>query len=156
MADQLHADAIQQLEIVLLGSLAAEVMDILSASLSNQATVTSAQPHPYTFTSTPLVPPLASVLLEGITELISAPITVTVGSSEPAEEVPVIPEASKTEISEIPMPASKMLVSHHHPSEPLHFSTAFNKLHPVNINWSCYYHSYHCHPRTGNSGQCLP
>ena len=45
MAYHLHADAIQQLEIALLGSSAAEVMDI-SASMPKQATVTSAQPCP--------------------------------------------------------------------------------------------------------------
>ena len=41
-ADQLHADAIQLLEVALFGSAAAEVMDLLSASLSKPATVTSA------------------------------------------------------------------------------------------------------------------
>ena len=103
MADQLYADAIQQLDVVLLGSPAAEVMDILAASLSKPATMTSAQPCPYTFTATPPVPPLASVLLEGITESSSAPATVTVGSSKLAEEIPVTLEASKTEISDTPV-----------------------------------------------------
>ena len=60
MSNQLHADAIQQLEVALLGSPAAEVMDILSASLPKPATVTSTQPHPHTFTATLPVPPTSS------------------------------------------------------------------------------------------------
>ena len=94
MANQLHADAIQQLEVALLGSPAAEVMDIFSASLPKPATVTSALPHPNTFTATPPAPLPAFVPLEVITESSSAPVTVTVGSSKPAEEVPVTSKAS--------------------------------------------------------------
>ena len=47
MGNQLHADAIQQLEVALLGTPAAEVVDLLSASLSKSkpATVATAQPH---------------------------------------------------------------------------------------------------------------
>ena len=100
MASQLHADVIQQPEVALLGSSAAEDMHILSASLPKPDTMTSAQPHPCTFSTTPPVSPPASVPLEGITESRSAPGTVTVGHSEPAEEVPATLEASKTEISD--------------------------------------------------------
>ena len=94
--NQLHADAIQHLEVALLHLPAAEVMDILSASLLKPATVTSAQPYFHTFTATPLVPPPASVPLEGITESTSVPVTVTVGSYKPDEEIPATLEASKT------------------------------------------------------------
>ena len=87
MANQLHADAIQQLKVALLCSPAAEIMDILSASLSKPATITSAQPHPHTFTAIPPVPPPASVPLERITEFSSAPVMVTGGFSKPDEEI---------------------------------------------------------------------
>ena len=38
MVDQLHADAIQQLEVALLGSPAADVMDLLSTDLIKNGT----------------------------------------------------------------------------------------------------------------------
>ena len=75
-------NAIQQLEVALLGSPAAEIVDILSASLPKLAAVTSAQPSPCTFTATPPV----SVPLEGVTKLSSSPVMVTAGSSKPDEE----------------------------------------------------------------------
>ena len=55
MADQLHADAIQQLEVALLGSPADDIVNLLSASLSKSkpAMITTAQPHPCTYTATP-------------------------------------------------------------------------------------------------------
>ena len=61
MVNQLLADAIQQLEVGLLGSTAAEIVDILSASLPKPATATLAHPCPCTFTATPPVPPPFSV-----------------------------------------------------------------------------------------------
>ena len=107
MANQLHADASQQLEVTLLGSPAAEIMDILSASLPKLATVTSAQPHPCTFTGTPP----ASVPLKRITELSSAPVMVMAGSSKPDEEIPASLEASKTKISNIPVTTTLVSLS---------------------------------------------
>ena len=50
MADLLHADAIQQLEVALLGSPGLEVIDLLSGGLVQAKAVTittSAQPHPH-------------------------------------------------------------------------------------------------------------
>ena len=61
MADQLHSDAIQQLEVPLLRSPTAEVMDLLSASLSKPPMMISAQPHPCSYTPTPPAPPPVSV-----------------------------------------------------------------------------------------------
>ena len=107
MANQLHADAIHQLEVALLVSPDAEAIDILSASLPKPATMTSAQPHLHTFIATPLAPPPASVPQEGITEFSLALVTVTVGSSKPAEKIPVTSEDSKTDISHILMLAYK-------------------------------------------------
>ena len=63
MADLLHADVIQQLEVALLGSPASEITDLLSGGLMQAKPVmlSSAQPHPCTYTSSPPAPPSASV-----------------------------------------------------------------------------------------------
>ena len=56
MADLLQADAVQQLEVALLGSPAAQVVDLLSRGLAQTMSSTSAtpaQPHPKIYTSTP-------------------------------------------------------------------------------------------------------
>ena len=69
MTDLLHADAGQQLEVVLLGSLAAQVIDLLSGGLMQtkpSTVVTPAQPHPQSYTSTPPVLPPTSVLVLGV------------------------------------------------------------------------------------------
>ena len=55
MADLLHADTVQQLEVALLGSPAAQVIDLLSGGLMQikpSTFVAPAQPHPHTYTST--------------------------------------------------------------------------------------------------------
>ena len=80
MADLMHADAIQQLEVALLRSPAAEVMDLLSTGLSKSkpATVTTVQPHHHTYTATPPAPPPApppaSVPVVGVSK--SSPVPV--------------------------------------------------------------------------------
>ena len=68
-ADLLQADAIQQLEVALLGSLAVQVVDLLSGEFVQakaSTSVTPAQPHPRIYTSTPPAPPPFSVLVVGI------------------------------------------------------------------------------------------
>ena len=106
MADQLHADAIQQLEVALLGSPAAEVVDLLSASLSKPAMVTSAQPCPHTYTATPPVPPPVSFPVAGVSGSSSVSVMVT-AESKPDEEIPMTSETTKRKISNIPVPVSK-------------------------------------------------
>ena len=53
MANLMHADAVQQLEVTLLGLPVAEVIDLLSTGLSESklTAVTAAQPHPHTCSS---------------------------------------------------------------------------------------------------------
>ena len=72
MADLLHADAIQQLEVVLLGSPALEVIDLLSGRLAQVKIVmlSSAQPYPCSYTFTPFAPPSASVPVVGVSEVV--------------------------------------------------------------------------------------
>ena len=68
MAELLHADVVQQLEVALLGSLVAQIVDLLSGGLAQTKSSTSAapaQPHPQIYTSTPPAPPPSSVLVVG-------------------------------------------------------------------------------------------
>ena len=57
MADPLHADIIQQLEVALLGSPAAQVIDLLSGGwVQTKPVPTSIHPHSQVYTSTPPAP----------------------------------------------------------------------------------------------------
>ena len=69
VAELLHADAMQQLELALMGSPAAKLSDVLSMSLQHQAEpqwFPSIPFHPLTTSSTPSSPP--SVPIAGITD----------------------------------------------------------------------------------------
>ena len=79
MAELLHVEAIQQLEVALLGSPAAHVIDLLLAgwmqmTLASMGTVIHS---PQVYTLTPVAPPSAAVPTVGVT------------SSMPVESVPV-------------------------------------------------------------------
>ena len=65
MADLLHADAVQQLEVAFLGPTAANVVGLLSAGLEQTKPILQTiQPHPQTYTSTPPSPiPMAFPVL---------------------------------------------------------------------------------------------
>ena len=79
MPDLLHTDAVQQLEVALLGSPAAQVFDLLSGGLMQTKPSTfaaPAQPCPHTYTSTPLAPPPTSVLVVGVSTSSQIPIVV--------------------------------------------------------------------------------
>ena len=70
LVECLHADTIQQLELALLGSPAAKLLDILSVSLQHQAVPprsTSIPFCPSTTSSTPSSPP--SIQIMGISEM---------------------------------------------------------------------------------------
>ena len=69
MADLLHTDAVQQLEVALLESPAAQVIDLLSGGLMQTKPSTFAAPaqtYLHTYTSTPPVPPPIPVLVVGL------------------------------------------------------------------------------------------
>ena len=79
MAHLLHADAVQQLEVALLGSPAAQVIDLLSSGLMQTKPSTSvapAWPHVQTYTSTSPAPPPTSVLVVGVTTTSQIPVVV--------------------------------------------------------------------------------
>ena len=90
MADFLQADTAQQLELVLLGPLAAQVVDLLSRGLVQakaSTSVTPAQPCPRIYTSTPPAPLPYSVLLVGVLTTSPTPAVVpTTESSSGVEE----------------------------------------------------------------------
>ena len=101
----MHVDAIQQLEVELLGSPAAEVVDLLSSGLfkSKPVTVATAQPHPHTYTATPPATPPALVAVVGVSKSIPVPAMLTI-KSKPDEEILT---TLKTKISDIPVPVFK-------------------------------------------------
>ena len=87
MADLLHANAVQQLEVVLLGPPASEVIDFLSGGLAQATSSTLAaavQPYQHAYTSTPPALPPTSVLVVGIS------------TSSTSSHIPVVPPVELT------------------------------------------------------------
>ena len=99
----MHADAVQQLEVALLGSPAAEVVDLLSSGLSQPRTITvaTAQPHPQTYTATPPAPSPASVPVVGVSKSGPIPARVTI---EPKSDEEIPTTLMKAKISDISAP----------------------------------------------------
>ena len=91
MADLLQADTVQQLEVALLGSPVAQVIDLLSRGLAQTKSSTSttpAQPHPRIYTSTPPTPPPSSVLVVGVSTTSQMPIVMlTMESSSGVKDI---------------------------------------------------------------------
>ena len=85
MAELLHAEAIQQLEVALLGSPAVHVIDLLSAgwTQTKPAMMTTAIWPPQAYTLMPSALPPPAVPIVGVTS--SAPVEV----SAPVEESPI-------------------------------------------------------------------
>ena len=68
MADLLHADAIQQLEVALLGTTAPQVIEVLAGGLTlSTSFMGPTQPYPKGFTSTPPAPVPTLVPILGVT-----------------------------------------------------------------------------------------
>ena len=69
MAELLHADAIQQLEVALLGSPAAQILDQLAAGVRQLASASQGSVilPPKVFTSTPMAPPPSTIPIVCIT-----------------------------------------------------------------------------------------
>ena len=91
MADLLQADTVQQLEVALLGSLVAQVVDLLSrgvAQTKSSTSATPAQPHPRIYTSIPPALPPSSVPVVGVltTSQIPAIVVPTMESSPGVNE----------------------------------------------------------------------
>ena len=87
MADLLHVDTVQQLEVALLGSPAADVIDLLSAGLDQTRPILwTMQPHPQTYTSTPPVTIPTAVAILGI----STVSTPSVEKTTESQDVPVM------------------------------------------------------------------
>ena len=87
MADLLHADTVQQLDVTLLGSPAADVVELLSAGLEQTRPILQTmQPHPQTYTSTPLVPIPMAVPILGLSTISTSSVDRTTES----QDVPVM------------------------------------------------------------------
>ena len=69
MAELLHADVIQQLEVILLGSPAAQILDLLAAGVMQLASTSKGNVilPPKAYTSTLMAPPLPTAPIIGIT-----------------------------------------------------------------------------------------
>ena len=95
MTDLLHADTVQQLEVALLGSLAPQVLDLLSRGLAkttSSTVVVPAQPHPQVYTSNSPAPPPSFVLVVGVSTT----------SQMPAVVVPTMESTSGVDESALP------------------------------------------------------
>ena len=98
MADLLRADAIQQLEVALLGSPMAQVIDILVGGLIPSSIVAvPAQPHPRAYTSTPTPPSPTSVLVLGVITISPRP---AMASTSVGDES-ALPQAKAPKVSKI-------------------------------------------------------
>ena len=87
MADLLHADTVQQLEVALLFSPEADVVGLLSDGLEQTRPVLQTiQPHPQTYTSTPPAPIPMAVPILGIST-ISTP---SVEKTTESQDIPVM------------------------------------------------------------------
>ena len=90
MADLLHADAVQQLNVAILGSLVADVVTLLSAGFKQTKPILQTmQPCPKTYTSTPPASIPMAVLLLGISTISTSGIWKTEKATE-SQGVPVI------------------------------------------------------------------
>ena len=84
LADQLHVDAMQQLEVAMLGTLAADCIEVLASGLSSSCDepVTRVWPAPplitsvKAFTHKPPAPPPVAVPIVGVTDVKSQEVTV--------------------------------------------------------------------------------
>ena len=102
MADLLHAEVVQQLEVALLGSPADQVIDLLSRGLMQPKPSTSVippWPHLWAYTSTLPAPPPTSVLVVGVSTTGEIPVVAvpTMESSSGVDESAL----SKVKISKI-------------------------------------------------------
>ena len=89
MVDLLHTDAVQQLEVALLGSPASKVIDPLSSGLAQTTSSTIAalaQPHPYPYTPTPPAPTPTSILVVGVSTSSHIPAVPPVESTSDDDE----------------------------------------------------------------------
>ena len=96
LVDLLLADAIQQLEVALLGSSAAKLLDVLLMSMQHQATPlqsTTVPPHPPAASS--ISPPPSSFPIMGVTDIVGladAKATLSeIAALKPSTETEVMP-----------------------------------------------------------------
>ena len=110
-----HADAIQQLEVTLVGSPAAQPLDVLAIRMMHPASTRQAIHHPQAYTATPMVPPPSIIPIAGITNS-SMPVVASSSSKVPTPASQEIPP-KHNQIS--PTPTSQPQVTSM-PSSPPH------------------------------------
>ena len=96
LAELLHADALQQLEVALLGYPVACLIDILSAGLKSTAPTPQLQVvhPPCSFTTTPMSPLPSMVLIMGVTDIPVASRTMAASSGSEGTTPPLYDETT--------------------------------------------------------------
>ena len=161
MADPLHADIIQQLEVALLGSPAAQVIDLLSGGwVQTKPVPTSIHPHSQVYTSTPPAPASTSVPVLGVSSLISTesmPHDESLKTATESQDVPmstpqhhhIIP--TPVQLSDSPMPFTSSTSSDpstkstSYPVVVVHELTIPAEAYPEHTNWPVGGEEYLCH-----------
>ena len=104
LAELLHADTIQQLEVVLLGSPVAHLIDFLSAGL--KSTDPTPQPqvvhHPHSSTTIPMSPLPSIILSVGVNDVPSTSRTMVTSSGSERTTPPLQHHQSTIEFSQHP------------------------------------------------------
>ena len=110
MAELLHADTIQQLEVALLGSPVAQLLKVLATGIMCPASTLQQQAihPPKAYPMTPVVPPPCTIHIAGVTDssmsvVASSRSKVTTPASQEIEEIP----PKHCQISPTPFPSLK-------------------------------------------------
>ena len=110
MVDLLHAEAIQQLKVALLGSPAAHIIDLLMTGSSQfqPTSISTAVHHPQAYTSTPSAPPLTSIPVVAVTS--AAPGKATDESAATASDPQEVPQSVSKHCNIVPtlIPSSEV------------------------------------------------
>ena len=163
MAELLHANGIQQLEMALLGSQAAQVIGLLACGwVQTKPKLMRAltQPHPQAYPSTPPAPALTSVPMLGVSSLTttaSIPSDESLTTATESQDVPkstpkhhhITPTAVQS--SDSPMPSISSASS-----DPATKSISYQiilvpklaipvEAYPEHLNWPCGGKGYLCH-----------
>ena len=163
MADLLHANAIQQLEVAPLHSPGAQVFDLLTSAWVQTKpilTPTVTQPLPQAYTSTPLAPAPTSVPVLGVSSPITTAsmpsnecLTAITVSQDVSESTPKCHHITLTLIlsSDSPMPAISSTSSGPSAKSVLYPVIVVPKLivpmeaYPEHLNWPGGSKEYLCH-----------
>ena len=130
MAELLHADAIQQLEVALLGSPAAQILDLLAAEVWQLASPSqrSVNLPPKAYTSTPMAPSPSTIPITGITSSLPIASVSSDGSEVTTSDSQEVPKHCCIVPTSIQPPESTPLPSSPPSPGPSNKSTSYPTL----------------------------